>query len=611
MRSTNARWAFGAVLATLLAMAASLLTVPAANAAVTATWVRQIGRPGHAGLYAWGAATALDGSILVGDYNNYNVKRYSTSGQLLQTISSKGTNPGQINQPYGLGVDPVTGAIYVVDTIPRQIEVFNADGSYKTTWDINPTGGYYTTRLAVNNDGWVYTVNSQSISQTAPHTINVYDRDGHWMFKFGSTGSGPGQTYGYRGIAIGHNDEVYVLDAGNKRVLVYDRNGVYLRTFGTAGTGPGKIGFDARGLALDLDNDWAYVSDASDGTIEKFSLSGTPLGTFTVPGIDPGSVGGPREITVGQDHNLYVMDYSGERMLKFSPSGTILSEVPSTPSPAPNGGFNQPEGISVDQTSGQVYVTDTFNHRIQRFSATGTYQAKWGYRGRGTGDAMDYPRGIAVDPQDRTLWMNNTRSANIKHYTSSGSFLGDFGTQGAADDQFFYSRGIHAGTDGRLYVPDSGNRRLKVMSKTGALIWSAPCGTPALTGNYVLFGCTSVDRDSAGNVYAAAPTEDVIYKFSSTGTLIAKYGTHGTGEGQFDGAYGVAVRGNRMYVSEMDNNRISVLSTTGQFLGSFGGAGTAHGKFRRPTALAFDSTGRLYVTDTGNERVEVFNVNVT
>jgi tripartite motif-containing protein 71 len=127
----------------------------------------------------------------------------------------------------------------------------------------------------------------------------------------------------------------------------------------------------------------------------------------------------------------------------------------------------------------------------------------------------------------------------------------------------------------------------------------------------VLFGCTSVDRDSAGNVYAAAPTEDVIYKFSSTGTLLQKIGTHGTGAGQFDGAYGVAVRGNRMYVSEMDNNRISVLSLTGQYLGSFGSAGSGHGQFRRPTAIAFDASGRLYVTDTGNERVEVFNVTVT
>jgi sugar lactone lactonase YvrE len=597
-----------AALGTALVTTVSTLPVPAADAAVTATWVRQVGRPGHAGLYAWGAATALDGSILVGDYNNYNIKRFSPSGTLLQTFGGNGSGPGQTNQPYGLGVDPVTGVIYVVDTIPRQIEVYNPDGTPKATWDINPTGGYYTTRLAVNDDGWVYTVNSQSISQTSPHTINVYDRNGTWLFKFGKTGTGPGETYGYRGIAIGPNDEVWVLDAGNKRVLIYDRSGTYLRTFGTAGTGPGKLGFDTRGLALDLDNGWAYVSDASDGTVEKFSLTGTPLATFTVTGPDPGTFGGPRELTIGQDHNVYVMDYTGERVVVFSPTGQVLRQIPAVPDPAPTGGFNQPEGVAVDQTSGQVYVSDTFNHRIQRFSSTGAFQAAWGYRGRGTGDAMDYPRGIAVDPADRSVWLNNTRSADIKHYTPSGGSLGSFGTQGAADDQFYYARGITVGTDGRLYVPDSGNRRLKVMSKTGALIWSAPCGAPALTGNYVLFGCTSVDRDAAGNIYAAAPTEDVVYKFSSTGTLLAKFGSHGTGPGQFDGAYGVAVKGDRVYVSEMDNNRISVLTTSGAFVGSFGGAGTAHGRFRRPTALDFDSQGRLYVCDTGNERVEVFNV---
>ena len=94
MRHVHPRWALGAALATLLAMAASLLTVPAANAAVTATWVRQIGKPGHAGLYAWGAATALDGSILVGDYNNYNVKRYSTTWRAAADDRQQGQQPG-------------------------------------------------------------------------------------------------------------------------------------------------------------------------------------------------------------------------------------------------------------------------------------------------------------------------------------------------------------------------------------------------------------------------------------------------------------------------------------------------------------------------------------
>lgn len=598
------------VAAALAAVAAGTLSLPAppAHAAVTATWVRQIGGPGHAGLYAWGAATARDGSILVGDYNNYDVKRYSPGGELLQVIGGKGSGPGQTNQPYGLAVDPTSGVLYVADTVAREIEVYDPDGTPRATWDIDPTGGYYTTRLAVNHDGWVYAVNSQSISRTSPHTVNVYDRTGAFLFRFGRTGTGPGETLGLRGIAIGPEEQVFVLDAGNRRVLVFDRDGAYLRTFGTPGAGPGLLGGDLRGLALDLDNGWVYVSDASDGTVEKLTLDGTPVATLTVPGPDPGTTGGPRELTVGLDHALHVMDYTGQRVLVFSPSGALVREVPAVPEPAPPGGFNQPEGVAVDQGTGQVFVADTFNHRVQRFGRAGGYQASWGYRGRGTGTAMDYPRGVGVDPADGTVWLNNTRSADVKHYTADGGPLGSFGSQGAAPDQLYYSRGIHVGTDGLLYVPDSGNRRLQVLTRSGELVWSAPCGQGALAGNYVLFGCTSVDRDAAGNVYAAAPTEDVVYKFSSTGVLLAKLGSHGTGPGQLDGAYGVAVRGDRLFVSETDNNRISVLSLDGAFVGSFGGPGRAHGRFRRPTALALDPQGRLYVTDTGNDRVEVFRV---
>jgi len=612
MERKHARRLLGTVATAVMILVGSVITVPSANAAVTASWVRQIGRPGHAGLYAWGAATALDGSILVGDYNNYNIKRYSPAGELLQVIGSKGSQPGQMNQPYGLAVDPVTGDLYLADTISKEIEVYHPDGTPKATWDVAPTGGYYTSRLAVNHDGWVYAVNSQQTSPLNPHYINVYDREGTFLFRFGRTGTGDGETRGLRAIAIGPRDEVYVVDSGNRRVQVFDRFGTYLRAFGAPGTGAGEFGGDMRGIALDQDNGWVYVSDASNGTIEKFALDGTPLATFTVPGPETdgleASTGGPRELTVGQDHNLYVMDYAGLRVVAFAPDGSVVRSIPENPDPAPDGGFNQPEGLAIDQTTGEVYVTDTFNHRIQRFSATGEFQTKWGYRGRGTAEAMDYPRGVAVDPQDGSVWLNNTRSANIKHYGTDGGGLGSFGSQGLLPSQFFFSRGIHAGDDGLLYVADSGNLRIKVITKTGSLVWSAPCGAPAVGKNFLLLGCTSVDRDADGNLYAAAPTEDVVYKFSPTGSLLARFGGEGSGPGQLDGAYGVAIRGDRMYVSEMHNNRISVFTLDGGFVGSFGSAGAEHGQFRRPTAIAFDAQGRLYVSDTSNERVEVFDV---
>ena len=316
-----------------------------------------------------------------------------------------------------------------------------------------------------------------------------------------------------------------MLDGGNKRIQVYDRNGVYLRTFGTAGTGPGQLGFDTRGLALDLDNGWIYVSDASDGTIEKFSLTGTPLGTFTIPGPDPGTFGGPREITVGQDNNLYVMDYTGERVRRSSArAGQQLREIPEIPAPAPNGGFNQPEGIAstrraVRSTSPTRSTTGSSGSprpaptRPSGATAAAARVTRWTTRAASPSTA-----------QDRTVWLNNTRSAQIKHYRRPAAFLGQFGTQGANPDQFYYSRGHPRGhrrpaLRARLGQPPAPGADRSPARWSGRLR-AAPRRSPATTS------CSAAPR-STGTPPATCtpPRRPRTWSTSSRppGTLIAKY----------------------------------------------------------------------------------------
>ena len=90
----------------VLAMGLALPSAGASKAWTAPAYQRTIGGPGHAGVYAWGAATAPDGSILIGDYWNYVLRRYSPSGQLLQTLSSRGKGPGQNSAPHGVAVGP-------------------------------------------------------------------------------------------------------------------------------------------------------------------------------------------------------------------------------------------------------------------------------------------------------------------------------------------------------------------------------------------------------------------------------------------------------------------------------------------------------------------------
>jgi len=89
--------------------------------------------------------------------------------------------------------------------------------------------------------------------------------------------------------------------------------------------------------------------------------------------------------------NVYVADDGNHRIQKFNSSGTFLAKWGSEGSD--DGQFNYPSGLAVD-SGGNVYVADTWNHRIQKFSSSGTFLAKWGSEGSGDGQ-FNYPEAVA------------------------------------------------------------------------------------------------------------------------------------------------------------------------------------------------------------------------
>ena len=126
----------------------------------------------------------------------------------------------------------------------------------------------------------------------------------------------------------------------------------------------------------------------------------------------------------------------------------------------------------------------------------------------------------------------------------------------------------------------------------------------------MLLGCTSAAVDASGNIYTAGVVDNALYKFSPTGTLLWKrIYARGSGQGQLNQPYGVAVRGNLLYVSDMGNNRISVFDLNGAFQGTFGSAGAGNGQLRKPMAITIDATGRLYVCENTGERITVWQLN--
>ena len=124
-------------------------------------------------------------------------------------------------------------------------------------------------------------------------------------------------------------------------------------------------------------------------------------------------------------------------------------------------------------------------------------------------------------------------------------------------------------------------------------------------------GITGVTLDGHGNLYLAEFDDDLIYKYSTSGKLLAQWGGHGPSPGQLEAPDKLAFDTNgNLYVTEVgtqspaDNSRIQKFSLTGEPLAQWGKFGSAPGQFITPVGIAIDQEGVIYVADVGNHRVQ-------
>ncbi|MEL7658196.1 MAG: 6-bladed beta-propeller, partial [Bacillota bacterium] len=348
----------------------------------------------------------------------------------------------------------------------------------------------------------------------------------------------------------------------------------------------GNIIIRPSGIALSPDekkiliagNSRVIILDRSDRTYKVFGGFGTKDGQLM----------STNSIAVDSSGNIFVTDGYLNRIQKFSPEGNFIKKWGGIGTDI--GQFNEPRGIIVDH-DGYVYVSDTRNHRIQKFSNDGTYITQW------VSDALI---NLSIDQENNIYAVGNN---DVYKYSSDGLFLLKLSDIISGGGILRNPIAISISLSGDIFVLEAyGTEKcIQKIYSDGTFItkWCWTLGESIGPGQIV--------TDSSSNVFVADIGNNRVLKYSSDGKLIVEYGANSSSSDTFFNPKGIAVYNDRnVYVADYENDRILVFSTAGTLLNEWGSKGTGEGQFYNPNGISFDQNGFLFVADSGNARIEKF-----
>ncbi len=273
--------------------------------------------------------------------------------------------------------------------------------------------------------------------------------------------------------------------------------------------------------------------------------------------------------------------------------------------------------------SGNVWVADASNYRIEEFSSSGSFiealgwgvsngkselqtctsSCKAGLSGSEPGEFAD-PEGIVVSPSTGNIYVADHALDRVDEFSSSATYIRSFGGSGSAPGELDEPHGITLDSSGDVWVADTQNCRVEEYSSSGTFMKAI--GEPG-SGHLQFLGTFDIAFEN-GMLYVTDIENERVQEITPAGVWVAEFGKGGSGEGEFQFPWAIATDPptNNLYVTSYGAGDVEAFTPEGKFVEQFGHFGSEREDIELPSGLAINATGVIYVADEGNNRVDVW-----